>query len=304
MARHNLVFLLGYVNSIQIHNTKGGEPYAMVYMSVARSDRKVGDHRQYMKCDMPLVMTRDPDTLREMSSWQQFDIVEVKGMIAAKGVGKSSFCGHCGERNLADGTMVYVNPIFAAKRGHKDTQDECIQFLTRNREISNQVFTLGELCRDPKKITPKAGLTVTQYQIALNRKYRIAADPPEIRSDYPWVKSYGENALNDRKYLHIGSQVFIDGCLQARKVQRHSVCEHCGQKYEWADRALEIVPYETEYLANFYTHEEAEAKMNAIAADKVRGLLSSLTGFDGNDVPDDEYSEDDVKAGIQSEELP
>ena len=300
MARHNLVFLLGYVTLVQVHNTNAGEPYAMAYITVARSDRKVGDQRHYMKCDNPLIMSRDPDTIREMASWSQYDIVEIKGMIAAKNIGKKSFCPSCGEAKVADGVIVYVNPIFAKKRGHKETQDECIEFLSENREISNQVFVFGELCRDPKKVTPKAGLTVTQYQIALNRKFRIASDPPEVRSDYPWVKSYGDNAMDDRAYLHVGSQVFIDGCLQARKVQRHAVCEECGTKYDWADRALEIVPFETEYMANFYTQEEVEAKKAAIKSEKIKGVLSGLVGYEED--ADDEYTEDDIKAGINSEE--
>ena len=247
-------------------------------------------------------MSRDPNVIKEMAAWQQFDIVEIKGTIAAKAVGKSSFCQHCGAKNVAEGVIVYVNPIFAKKRGHFQTQDECLQYLTENREVSNMVFVFGTLCRDPKKISPKEGLTITQYQIALNRKFRIKEDAPEIRADYPWVKSYGENAIADRKHLHVGSQVFIDGCLQARKVNRHTVCAVCGQRYDWADRAMELVPHDTEYIGNYYTEEEAEARQAQIASEKSVGLLRSLKGITGDTIPDDNITDDDIRAGIESEE--
>ena len=103
MARHNLVFLLGYVSLVQIHQTSSSEPYALCYLTVARGPRKVGDNRMLMKCDNPLIMSRDPDIIREMSQWETLDVVEVKGMLAAKSVGKSSYCSNCGEKNIADG---------------------------------------------------------------------------------------------------------------------------------------------------------------------------------------------------------
>lgn len=302
MARHNLVFLLGFVTTIHIIRPEGADPYALCYITVARGPRSVGDHKKHMKMDNPVLMCRDPQILREMEGWQTNDIVEVKGMIAAKNIRKASHCAFCGEKNAADGVIVYVNPIFAKKRMHFDTQDECLAYLGENQEVSNQAFIFGTLCRDPKKIRPKEGLIVTQYQIALNRKFRIQADAPEIRTDYPWVKSYGENAVRDREYLHVGSQVFIDGCIQARKVNRHTVCAACGQRYDWADKALEIVPFETEYIANFYTEEEVKQAREKIAAEQVRNVLMGLKGIDPDTLPDDEYTEDDIRAGIESEE--
>ncbi len=301
MARHNYVSLLGFVNTINIHDNEinPSMSYAMVYVSVARGLRSVGDGREFMKCDNVLVMTRTPEQINIMRSWKEFDIVEIKGMIAAKQIKKASFCTKCGERNSFDGTVVYIQPIALMKRDSRESSEECLEFLKENREFSNVVFLLGTLCRDPKKVTVKtgAGMTVTQYQIAINRKYHVREDAPEIKSDYPWVKSYGENAASDKAYLKVGSEVFVDGCIQARKVNRHSICLHCAQRYDWTDRALEIVPYETEYIANFLTKEEAEAKQAETARQAINSVLSKLNGYD------DKFSEDDVNAGIESEEL-
>lgn len=303
MARHNLVFLLGYVTFIQVYDSSGGEPYALVYITVARAQRNAGDHKDHLKLDSPLIMSRDPEILKEISEWEMNDIVEIKGTIAARTANKGSFCPHCSQKNRKEGVVVYVNPIFARKREHFESSDECLQYLAANREISNQVFVFGTLCTDPKKITPKEGLVITQYQVALNRKYRIASDPPELRSDYPWVKSYGENAMQDRIHLHIGSQIFIDGCLQARKVNRHAVCEYCGEKYDWADRAMEIVPFENEYISNYYTQEEYEERKKKEQDDAVTNVLGTLVGYQMQDnTKDDRYSEEEIKAGIESEE--
>ena len=29
----------------------------------------------------------------------------------------------------------------------------------------------------------------------------------------------------------------------------------CGKRYDWKDRIVEIVPYETEYIENYYSDE-------------------------------------------------
>lgn len=279
MARHNYISLLGFVTLVQINEIGSGEKYVIANITVARGARNVGDHKQHMKLDSPTIMSRDPAVVEEMSTWKVNDVVEIKGMLAARAIGKGSFCKSCGAKNVAEGALVYVNPIFAKKRDSIEDNDERITFLSENREISNVAFVLGTLCRDPSHIKPKEGLLVTQYQIALNRKYRIKSDPPQVKTDYPWVKSYGENAVNDKAHLHVGSHVFIDGCLQARKVQRHKVCDSCGETYEWVDKALEIVPFETEYLANFYSDEEVIAREKADRERAVNNILSSLNGY-------------------------
>lgn len=302
MARHNLTYLLGFVTFVQIYSLPNGEPYAMAYITVGRAQRKTGDHKDHLKLDNPLIMSRNPEVVKEMSTWEQNDIVYIKGTIAAKGLKKASFCTFCETKNSADGVLVYINPIYARKLKHCASQDEAQQCVADNREISNQVFVFGTLCTDPKKITPKEGLVVTQYQVALNRKFRIQEDPPEQKSDYPWVKSYGENALQDRIHLHIGSQIFVDGCVQARKVNRHTVCATCQKRYDWVDRALEIVPYETEYIANFYTTEEREELEKNIREKSIQKALASLTGFQNDTIQDDVYTKEEIKAGIDSEE--
>ena len=296
MARQNLAFLLGAVMKepvIQVDDATGEPVYGICFVRVVRGFRETGDHKK-MKSDHPVIMSREPAILREMSTWRANDIVHIKGVIAAKAIEKGSYCRHCGQKNRFEGTLVYINPVYARMECHLDTEDECFQFLTKNREVSNQVYLFGTVMAQPKKLKPKEGLTVTQYPVAINRKYRIRTDPPEIKTDVPWVKSYGENATHDAERLHTGSQIFIDGCLQARNVSRRNSCTSCGEKYDWRDRAMEVVPYEVEYIANFYSDDEVLARKTESLAERSRAILEEI-GIKGrtDDGEDDVWDEDD-----------
>lgn len=279
MARENTARLRGAVIKDPTIVKKNGEyVYAMVKIAVVRADRYIGDKSEHkIVPDTPLIMTREPETIKEIEKWKTNDIVDVKGVISCKRILKGSHCHHCNARNSVMGVLVYVMPIFAEKITELGNPDECKRYLAEHREISNNIFVIGTVVTEPYAVEKIKKIDITQYQIALNRKYRIKEDDPSIKSDYPWVKSYGENALEDRKRLIIGSEVMIDGCLQAREFKREVLCgqKHdafgkavfdsngnpvfdeningCGEKYTWYDKALEIIPYTTEYLTGYMT---------------------------------------------------
>ena len=317
MARENLVFLRGSVAKDPTV-VKNGEDYlyAMVYVNVGRGTREVGDKRDYMKCDNPVIMTRDEQWVKEIETWHENDIVDIKGVIASKKIKKASFCPYCNTKNTNQGALVYISPIFAERICHLETQQECLQYIAAHREISNQIYVFGRLCNEPKKLTSKSGLVVTQYQIAMNRKWRIRTDPPDVKSDFPWVKSYGANAMEDKKHLHMGSEVYVDGCLQARSILRHSVCGQmydekgkpmkdesgnpkirpnagCGKRYDWEDRAMELVPYEVEYVNDYYTDED----LKNMEEEKKRKAMQKVAGS-SDDSEDDILTEEDYENGI------
>ena len=261
--------------------------YALAYITVARGTREVGDRRRYMKCDDPVIITRDPELIREIETWEVCDIVEVYGELRSRLIKKTTYCSHCNTRNRIPGALVYINPFSCEKRCRLDSVSDCIQYLAMRREISNQILTFGTLCRDPSKRRTRDGLVYTQYQAVLERN-PSGSIPPEPRPEFPWVRSYGNNAADDLRRLHIGSEVFIDGFLQARSINRHAICGQefdekgnpvfdrngmpvmridkdgdfigCGERYDWKDRMVEIVPYETEYIGN-YNSDEALADM-------------------------------------------
>ena len=277
MARQNTIILRGIVNEApRTGKNKDGSSYAFVRVTVARGIRETGDGNILLKCYNPMLMTKDEEMVREIETWQKFDIVDVKGTLSSKAIKKSSYCENCGRKNITMGALVYVHPIFAEKLGHCSTQEECLDYLAAHREISDQAVLIGTLCREPAKVKSKYAYPITQYQIAIMRKYHIREDPPEIRIDWPWVKSYGENAEKDAKRLTTGAEILIDGFLQTRHVERRACCgqdldekghpkkeadgspafiggkdgkrEGCGEQYKWQDSVTEIVPYSVEYL--------------------------------------------------------
>lgn len=291
MAKHNHAELLGVIQRKPtiVTDDKGNYKHAVAFIRVTRGPREVEDKKYAIKYDYPVVMTKEARFIEEIDKWEVGDVVLVKGTIATTTIKKASICKNeeCGAQNKFEGLFVYINPIHLLKIRHFDTNEDAMKFILDNGEISNQIQVIGTLVRDPKKITPKAGLTVTQYQIALNRKYKIPTDPPEVKTDYPWVKVYGENAISDRQRLHVGSEVYIDGCIQARGINRKSVCQTCGKEYEWRETAMELVPFSTEYLNEFYTDEEIEEREQSRLEQIERDIFK-------RDHPDKDWSEESV----------
>ena len=144
------------------------------------------------------------------------------------------------------------------------------------------------------------GKSVTTYQLAIRRKFRIKKDT-DIRTDFPWVKSYGAIAENDAKSLRKGSYVFIDGRIQVRQLKRIQECESCGKVYEWTDSATEIVPYSVEYLRDYFTKDEIEKR------EKEEGRVAAQQIFSEEeislnrptDIPDYTDNDDDDIAEAQ-----
>lgn len=262
MARHNFAFLYGQL----LHDPKimkDGEGHykrGMCTLTVIRGIRDSGDKIKEIKYDHPVVLTRNVELIKEMETWKRHDMVEIKGTVTTKEIKKSTTCKECGQKNTIDGNLVYINPIYLAKRETNVSEEEGLRLLKQRCEISNQVLLIGSLCRDPERYKQEKKICVTQYQLAINRSYRIKEDPQDVKTDYPWIKSYGKVAENDAKALHTGSLVLVDGMIQTREIQRDTTCSNpeCKCKYKWQDSALEIVPYKTEYLQNFNSFEDLE----------------------------------------------
>lgn len=289
MAKHNNVFLYGQITKKPvIKKDEDGKPISgLCHILVLRGLREFGSKIENLKYDIPAIMTGNPVHAAEMAKWEAGDMVEIKGSVTTKDIVKSTFCKHCGKKNTRKGNAVFINPIYMGRRETNVSEAERIELLKKRCEISNQVTLVGTLCREPQCFKTESGLTITTYQLAVNRKFRIKEDPAEIRTDFPWVKSYGSIAENDIKTLKKGSYVLIDGRIQARDIERTQVCEHCGQSYQWHDSALEIVPYATEYLRNFYTPEEQAQKDE----EEYKKAIASV--FSENDIVTEEAPPED-----------
>jgi len=226
----------------------------IVPISVVKGTRYTGDKSQLLTQNVPVIMSRDPKQIEQMEKIKHLDSVSVKGVLVTESVKKQAFCTECGQKNEKDGMIVYVAPVFIESVHPNSSVKEAIDDLYFHQEISNEVEVIGNLCTNVEKVDALVKTPIIQYQIAITRTYRINEDT----TDYPWVKAFGDNAREAQKKLKVGSKVLIDGCLQARKLAMHATCDVCGGVFDWMDSAMEIVPYETEYLSTYVTDEDED----------------------------------------------
>ncbi len=127
--------------------------------------------------------------------------VQVRGMVSTKMVDKPVKCEACGE----------VSPIGTL-------QTEIITFgrplvLTeklepiRVAEFANVGNMIGMVCTDLLRSDNEAGGVAAQFQIAVNRRYRVNELEKATRTDFPWVKVFGETANACLKRAHKSSQL-------------------------------------------------------------------------------------------------
>lgn len=299
MGRQNIAFLYARVIKapmITKNNDTGEYNHAMVYLDIVRSLREVGDEKNFVKHDNPLLLTREKEIIEKMASWKENTIVFVKGTLSTKKIAKTSFCPHCTDeggtptKNQYEGNLVYVTPIFVDKVKDYDDKLEAIEDIVVHREISNQIHIMGTVLKDPKLVTTKKGIQFTQYPIAINRKFLIRTDDPSIRTDWPIVKSYGEKAREDKAFLRYQAEVIIDGCLQARHVTRKRKCSCCGKLYEFKDHSMELVPYDVEYVKGHKSREEVENETGTSVEEYKQMLYNSKF----RDEVDEDLKSDDV----------
>jgi len=83
----------------------------------------------------------------------------------------------------------------------------------------NKIFILGNLGRDPETRQTQSGSNVVSFSVATTERYK--AKNGEMVDDTQWhnVSVFGSTADACAKYLHKGSQVFIEGQIKYRTYQ-------------------------------------------------------------------------------------
>ena len=252
MARENFALLHGQVRSEpKITIGKDGSIIkAMFSMRVLRrpttNNEIIGGRLQI---DCPVIYTKNQELAMQIQELKVGDMVDIRGVISSRECRKSTFCPECENKNIIEGNIVYITPIYLCKRENEDEAGG-LALLKERSEVSNLVNVIGNLCREPSYYVDGNGKKYAQYQLAVNRRFRIKEDMEDVKTDYPWVKTFGNQAYADSQCLHTGSSVYISGALQTRDIQRNCRCEACGHVYTWTDAAAEIVPYYIGYLAN------------------------------------------------------
>lgn len=296
-----------------MRDENGNKTLAFVYLQTVRPDRLVEDFRNYVKDEKILVISQESSQMDIIEDWKENDIISLYGVLYSVSMIKNSVCPYCKEGKMADGTivepkntinktrgnMLYVVPIHTIKIKSYGEGDEAKQLsyndIVEHREISNNVKALGTLIREPllnTKMSGKNKVMITRYLIALNRKYVIKTDDPIIRTDYPIVASFGEQALTDAACLTTGSEIIIDGFLQGRKIRRTTKCPVCEQFYKWEDRTMELVPFDTEFVTGYKSNEDVKAEFGM----EVEALKQKLFREYNDEYTDDELTLDTPKA--------
>lgn len=187
--------------------------------------------------------------------------VEVRGMIFTKLIRKPVHCEKCGEISMVNTLQCeiisYGNP-FVLKQ-EVDPVDIA--------EFANVGTLIGSVCTDIIRKDNATGSTVAQFQLAVNRRYRVSELEKGSRTDFPWVKVIGSIADECLKRLRKSSQIFISGAYQTRDVDRHVRCNQCGSEIIYSERVGEILPSGVEFLNECLFDNESKDKTPAAYED-------------------------------------
>ena len=168
--------------------------------------------------------------------------VMVRGMVTTKLLEKKFKCGKCGV--IVEGSSFITEIISYGRPLCLAGKYEALELA----EFANNLSVIGTVCTDVTGRDSGNGVSLTQYQIAINRKYRVAEHEGVIKSDYPWVKSFGNQADEDLKRLRKSSKIYIAGSLQTREMSRFLICENCSSRIDYTESVAEIIPQDVEYL--------------------------------------------------------
>lgn len=130
----------------------------------------------------------------------------------------------------------------------------------------NRVVMIGRLTKDPKTTTTQSGVKVSQFDIAVSRRFANADG--ERETDFFRVVAWRQTAELCEKYLSKGKRVGVIGALQTRSWEADD-----GSKRV----ATEIIADEVEFLTPKSEGEQEPprpAKKNA-----------QLTPIDDDDLP-------------------
>lgn len=294
MARHNEVTLYGQVmqpprllfNDTNINNSSRKLVRAMCTLAVMRGIRDFGAVDKRIRLDLPIILSQNEKIMKMMKHWEPGDIVQIRGTLATVNIIKPLQCPDCNSVEQVQRMLSFVNPIYMKTEFKKLSAEEGNSDMRHNAEISNRITVIGKACIEPEMFITDKGQKITNYQLDVPRKYRIKEDDESNRHDFPFVKSYGFVADNDKRAIRKDGLLFVDGAVQTREYVRKHVCPNCGAEYDYRETATEIIPYSTEYLTGCKTMEEIEEEKRLEAIVEGQEARATIFGDDA-DIPVD-----------------
>ena len=291
MARYNDVILYGQVSKQPQLDNRENPSRGVIKLLCTRGARNTGITNKRIKTDQPVILSEDPGVLETMKEINEGDMIFVKGALTTRNLVKKHKCPQCGTIDREEGTLGFITPIYIKILERGLSLKEGNECMKEAREMSNKISLVGRLCDDPEYLL-KNGQRIINYQLDVTRKYKVKGDSEDIRKDFPWIKSYGAIAENDRKHLLKNAFVLVDGLIQTREFPRESVCSHCGYTYKWVDFCTEVVPYSVEYLKDSRTEEEVNEYLAEKTARKAAGVEAALFSGGGGAEETDSDEED------------
>ena len=178
MARENSITLVGEVSKVPVvFFNEEHQNYRMAF--VMKTVRRNG------RIDYPHVNVYG---LTEQEAKDYFKALQigrflmVRGMVTTKMVPKKFRCDNCGVitecESLITEVISYGRPVCL------EGKYEALALA----EFANNLSVIGAVCTDVIGRESGSGVSLTQYQIAINRKYRVKEHDGVIKSDYPWIK--------------------------------------------------------------------------------------------------------------------
>jgi single-strand DNA-binding protein len=123
----------------------------------------------------------------------------------------------------------------------------------RRRSMLNKILLIGNLGREPEMTYTEAGVAVTKFSLAVNRRYKDQEG--ERREETTWFNVVAFNQLAElmNTYLHKGSKVYLEG----RMTSREYMDKDGNKRMAW-----DVVANEMEMLDPKGTREEAESDVD------------------------------------------
>ena len=102
----------------------------------------------------------------------------------------------------------------------------------------NKVFLMGNLTRDPEQRTLPSGQPVTEFGLAISRRYRTPSGDNREETTFVEVCLFGRQAETAAQYLRKGRPVFIEGRLrydswEGKDGQKRSRLMVVGERYQF-----------------------------------------------------------------------
>ena len=253
MARKNLAIVTGEIISEPRFNDETNPTRGSCRIRIGRNE--------YPGADEPIVEFESEDAIAFLKTCKMNDAIHVEGTIRTAKVTRNLTCEVC-HNEYTDN--VILTTLVADRKLSKCANPSFSE---------NHVILIGVSVRDPLRYEGKN--LRAKYQLAINRRDQDGG------TDYPFVSSFKSLAEEDLAKIRKGSQVFVDGVIEATKHTRRAKCPHCPASYSYKVTTAQVIAKSTAYLNNYNPPEELARRNLAIYT----GVIMDDIHFDDVDSP-------------------